>query len=101
MSNYRYEDDIRAGLDQAKAEAIEVVETIKSQLTALAETGAQLVEAFEHVTNPDDLLALSEDISIHALQTQQFARSWRRALDLDVKARRAEALIDQMRDERL
>ena len=91
--NYRYEDEIRAEQEQCEA--------IDSQIDALADVGTQLVTAFGHVKTPDDLLNLSEDLSSYSLEVRRLARHWRRSLDFDMKARRAEALIDQMRDERL
>jgi hypothetical protein len=82
MSNYRYEDDIRAGLDQAKADAQSEVDDMPHKFSKYGDTAAKLADALEKVTCPDEGHAVSEAIVDLAMIVRRAAREWRKAKDI-------------------
>lgn len=79
MSNYRYEDDIRAGLDRAKAEAQCAIDEMPREFSRYAESVVKLADALERVKCPDDAIDVSEAIVDLMLLVRRLARSWQKA----------------------
>lgn len=82
MSNYSYEDDIRAGLDRAKAEAQCAIDDMPREFSRYAESVAKLADALERVKCPDDAIDISEAIVDLTLLIRRLARSWQKAIKL-------------------
>ena len=82
MTNYRYEDDMRAGLDRAKEVAEHEAAAMPRNFSKLSDSLVHLADALEAVTCPFDAFAVSEAINDMSLLVRRTARDWEQAKKL-------------------